>query len=691
MAKFHFYSVKKGGFMRKIMWWGIAISLVVSACSMGLLDSGKNLEQGLAARALTGTNGTLEITNMTGNSMTVTWRSGLQVSYARLYVSEGNGTGLVLAAKDMTYSNGIYTYTLNHPTFVSGSQIYLTVLKNQNGVETCVPQGILSQTTTWARITYGDTSLGPVSGGTSGTGDLIDGAVYKISAACSGKVLDVAEVSKNPGANIHQWEFVQGENQKWKLVASADGYWYIESVWSGLVLDGDAWGTADGTNIIQWNRGNNQANQKWKIEANGDGTYRLTNLHANKVLDVSGASQANGANVQLWTWNASSAQRWTLTRLDSGSNPGSGSVNLIPLQPNMEMTIQFVNNTRGAYSNDRIWICVIGRNQAQQFSYLKPDGNLVPITANQTSADWSFRLSDISGFQVPQNMSSARLYISMDNRVVMRGIVDGSGNIGIVQPDLNNSADPNSTLIFDWIEYTVAPGAFWGNTTQVDQFGFPIVMEMFNDAGSSYTSFKKVGISKTREEIFSAFEQLPQTEFRTLVKRPYRIIAPCKGEFRVGRNYGTYMQSYVDQVWNYYKTNTLSFNHPLGYFNGRVLSDDRFEFTRASDGAKFYIARKPNNDEVFEGSGVLASGNTVELAIQAQICAAFNRHVVQDPANWANPGAYYKSGPANYYAKFWHDNSINPLAYGFCYDDVADQSSLIESHAPRGLVLTIGW
>ncbi|WP_304225501.1 beta-1,3-glucanase family protein [Gracilinema caldarium] len=678
--------------MNKGLWWGIGISLLLSACSMGMLDSGKNLEQDLAARALTGTNGTLEITNMTGNAMTVTWKSGVQVSYARLYVSEGNGTGLVFAAKDMNYSNGVYSYTLSHPTFTSGAKIYLTVLKNQNGIETCIPQGILSQTTSWAQITYGDASLGPVSSGSTGSGDLIEGAIYKITAACSGKALDVAEVSKNPGANIHQWEFVQGENQKWKLVSSGDGYWYIESVWSGLVLDGDAWGTADGTNIIQWNRGNNQANQKWKIEPNGDGTYRLTNLHANKVLDVSGASTANGANVQLWAWNASSAQRWTFTRLDSTSGTGgSSTTSLINLQPNMEMTIQFVNNTRGTYSNDRIWICVIGRNQAQQFCYLKPDGTLVPITANQTSTDWSYRLSDIAGFQVPQNMSSARLYISMDNRVVMRGIVDGAGNIGIVQPDLNNPADPNSTLIFDWIEYTVAPGAFWGNTTQVDQFGFPIVMEMFNDSGVSYASFKKVGISKTREEIFSAFERLPQTEFRTLVKRPYRIIAPCKGEFRVGRTYGTYMQSYVDEVWNYYKTNTLTFNHPLGTFNGRVLADGRFEFTRTSDGGKFYIARKPNNDEVFEGSGVLASGNTVELAIQAQICAAFNRHIVQDPANWANPNAYYQAGPANYYAKFWHDNSINPLAYGFCYDDVADQSSLIESHAPRGLVLTIGW
>lgn len=658
---------------------------------MSTLDLSGEVSSGAEGRALSGSNGTLEITGMTNTSMTVAWKSGVQISYARLYVSEGNGTGLVLAAKDMNYSNGTYSYTLSHPTFTSGAKIYLTVLKNQNGVEACVPQGTLSNTTSWARITYGDTSLGPSETGT-GTTDLVNGGIYKITALCSGKALDVADASKTAGANVHQWDYVGGDNQKWKLVSTGDGYWYLESVNSGLVLDGAGWGTADGTNIIQWYRGNLQANQKFRIEGNGDGTYRLTNQHAGKVLDISGSSQANGANVQLWTWNSSSAQRWTFTRIDSGSTGGSTSnATLIPLASNMEMTIQFENNTRGAYSNDRIWICVVGRNASGAFCYLKPDGTLVPIQANQTSDAWSFRLSDINGFQVPQNMPATRLYISMDNKVVMRGAVDGAGQIGVVQPDLNNPADPNANLIFDWIEYTVAPSAFWGNTTQVDQFAFPITMEMFNDSGSSYTTYRKVGITKTREEIFSAFERLPQTEFRSLVKRPYRIIAPCKGDFRVGRTYGNYMASYVDQVWNYYRTNTLSFNHPLGYFTGKVLADGRFEFTRSGDSAKYYISRKPNNDEVFEGSGVLATGNTVELAIQAQICAAFNRHIVQDPVNWANSSAYYQAGPANYYAKFWHDNSIDGYAYGFCYDDVADKSTLIETHSPRGLVIGIGW
>jgi len=684
--------------MKRFLGLGLIASLVLGACSMAPIEKTATVASD-AARAVTGANGTIEVTGMSGTSMTVTWNAGTQVSYAKLFVSEGNGAGLVLASQDMNYSAGKYTYTLSHPTFTSGAKIYIAVLKNQGGVEACVPQGTLSDTTSWARITYGDASAGSTTTTTTDSSALVAGGVYKLVAKCSGKALDVSEVSKTAGANVHQWDYVGGENQKWKLVASNEsGYYYLVSVNSGMALDGAGWGTSDGTNLIQWTLGNGQANQKWKIESNGDGTYKLTNKYANKVLDVSGSSTENGGNVQLWTWNSSNAQRWTLTRLDStstdtgtGTGTTTGGDTLIGLTSGMEMTIQFKNNTRGTYSNDRIWVCVVGQNSAGKFCYLKPDGTLVPIVADQTSSAWSYRLSDISGFQVPQTMPATRLYVSMDGPVVMRGIVDGAGNIGVVQPDLNNPADANATLIFDWVEYTVAPGAFWGNTTQVDQFGFPITMEMYNDSGSSYASFKKVGIQETREEIFSAFENIAQTEFRGLVQRPYRIVAPCKGDFRVGRTYGTYMSSYVDQVWNYYKTNTLSFDHPLGYFNGKVLSDNRFEFTRASDGAKFYISGKPNNDELFEGSGVLATGNSVELALQAQMCAALNRHIVQSPGSWSTPSAYYPAGPANYYAKFWHDHNIDGKAYGFCYDDVADQSTLIESHAPRGLVIGIGW
>ena len=64
---------------------------------------------------------------------------------------------------------------------------------------------------------------------------------------------------------------------------------------------------------------------------------------------------------------------------------------------------------------------------------------------------------------------------------------------------------------------------------------------------------------------------------------------------------------------------------------------------------------------------------------------------MNDYALWTTPSAFYSAAPANYYAKFWHDHSADGLAYGFCYDDVSDQSSTIMATAPEHMVFGIRW
>jgi hypothetical protein len=664
------------------------------SCSMGL-DTADASSSGSSARtAVSGTNGSITVNGMTNCNLTVSYAPGSQKNYARLYVSEGNGAGLVLANQDMAYSSGTYSYTLNHATFTSGAKIYVCVLVNDGGTEKCVPQGSLSTTTSWAQITYGsDTS----SGSSSDSNGIVSGGTYEVVAKCSGKALDVDGWSKSNGANVQQWTWGgDQDNQKWIITSTGDGYYSIINKYSGLGLDVADWSTSAGGNIQQWAYGS-QDNQKWAIEKLSDGYYKITNKYSSKVMDVSSSSTADGANVQQWGWNESSAQRWALTYLTSSST-GSGSsgntgVSLVTLNSGYEMTFQFANNTNSKYANSSIYICCIGRNSAGNFCYLQPNGTLVPITSGSSSTSWSYKLSALSsGMQVPVTLTSGRLYISMDKPVVMSGIIDGAGNVGVVQPDLNNPSDANASTIFDWIEFTVSGGGFWGNTTQVDQFGFPVTMAMYNDSGY----YRTVGITESRDAIFSEFKAEVPAAFQTLVQSPYRIVAPCKGEFRTGKTYGTYMSSYVNEVWNYYASHTVSVSHPLGVFNIHA-SGDQLVFTctngygTAVTGQNYYITGKPDNNALFEGSGVLASGNTVELALQAQMCAALNRHVATNPSAWATPSSYYGSAPSNYYAKFWHNHSVDGYAYGFCYDDVADQSSIIETHSPRGLVIGIGF
>jgi hypothetical protein len=48
-------------------------------------------------------------------------------------------------------------------------------------------------------------------------------------------------------------------------------------------------------------------------------------------------------------------------------------------------------------------------------------------------------------------------------------------------------------------------------------------------------------------------------------------------------------------------------------------------------------------------------------------------------------------GAGNYYARFWHHHAINRLAYGFRYDDVAEQSPFGSHGNPRFLPVAAGW
>ena len=125
-----------------------------------------------------------------------------------------------------------------------------------------------------------------------------------------------------------------------------------------------------------------------------------------------------------------------------------------------------------------------------------------------------------------------------------------------------------------------------------------------------------------------------------------------------------------------------------------------FDFTEvqvgpAYVGGRYYLRGLPTTQNVLEGSGPLASGKVTELAIGAQVCAALNRHVMEDGAQWHRPLAFYPQAPeppaANYYAKFWHDHGLGGKAYGFAYDDVAEQSSTIHTPNPQRLVLGVGW
>ncbi len=141
----------------------------------------------------------------------------------------------------------------------------------------------------------------------------IAAGTYSLTAVHSGKVLDVNAASPAAGANVQQWTWVGGANQKWTVTAMADGFFELApSHAPAMRLEVAGGALGDGGNVQQ-GLASGSAAQRWGFEVQADGSYRLINRNSGEVLDVSGVSKADGANVWQWTWGSGANQMWKLT------------------------------------------------------------------------------------------------------------------------------------------------------------------------------------------------------------------------------------------------------------------------------------------------------------------------------------------------------------------------------------------
>ena len=361
----------------------------------------------------------------------------------------------------------------------------------------------------------------------------------------------------------------------------------------------------------------------------------------------------------------------------------------VPLRDD-RIAIELNNKTNGKYSDSEIYWCILGNNENNQLCYMDKDGNMIPaseslntVEVNGTKyANIYHTLAESDHVYAP-TIRSGRMYLSYGKPVYVK-FNDSTGYAG---PDLNNPGDVNANTLFEFAEFTIEGKNYWGNTTRVDYFCFPMVTRLIG--GSLYGGYDNVvGDIGTRDEIFTAFKNEVPNEYKSLV-RDDRIIAPCKSTFNVGQDNGNYFDNYINEFWNKYANEDLRFSSESGSFVGRVVGN-QMRFTREGDSTVYYVD-KPNTQEVLEGKGAFDRGNGVEKAIEAQLCAAFNRGVATEPDKWYTPSQYYKNSVANFYAGFFHEHSVLGKAYGFCYDDVNDQSTLLQYNKADALVIDLKW
>jgi len=375
-------------------------------------------------------------------------------------------------------------------------------------------------------------------------------------------------------------------------------------------------------------------------------------------------------------------------------------------------TFNMVNGTKGKWPDNKVFWAIIGKDwNTGNFVHVDMNGNLVPMSLGDNGAlakngmtytNYFYSLAQTKSITIPP-INSARILMSVGEPMYIQVNTDGNGKVAYAGANIENPTDPNVDVIFDFGEFAILPPGsnpqgIFVNTTRVDQFGFPVRLNVKGLDGFDMTVGEN--LSESREEIFAKFiTEVPQ-EFRSLAQAPYapyRIMAPAHATFGKGAENEQYLDAYIDEIWSKYANEDLVMDLKNGWpvFTGRVVGGT-FRFT---DGVgTYYINGKPTTAMAMLGAGLLddSKGTTdvgKQLQLQAQMCAALNRHVAGLPFEkwWHSPDFYPAGNPANYFTKFWHDHSLNALAYGFAYDDVGGYSPSIHTEKPRSVTYTIGW
>ncbi len=134
---------------------------------------------------------------------------------------------------------------------------------------------------------------------------------YRVTNRNSGKVMDVIGASTANSAEIKQWTWNGGANQKWVFQDAGSGYFRIVNANSGKCLDVASASTANGANVIQYTCGT-ATNQQWQWLATGS-YFQIVARHSGKCLDVVSSGAGDGADIQQYTCGTGTNQQWSRT------------------------------------------------------------------------------------------------------------------------------------------------------------------------------------------------------------------------------------------------------------------------------------------------------------------------------------------------------------------------------------------
>ncbi|WP_369229815.1 RICIN domain-containing protein [Streptomyces sp. R21] len=145
----------------------------------------------------------------------------------------------------------------------------------------------------------------------SGTSTSLAGR-YQITNKNSGLALDTQNAGTAQGTAVVQSTSTTGTDQNWTLTSAGSGLYKIVNQKSGLLLGITNAGTGDGGTALIWGD-NGTADHLWQLIPAGSGSYKIANYNSGLLLGVTDMSTSPGAQVLQWTDNGTADHLWTLT------------------------------------------------------------------------------------------------------------------------------------------------------------------------------------------------------------------------------------------------------------------------------------------------------------------------------------------------------------------------------------------
>ena len=201
-------------------------------------------------------------------------------------------------------------------------------------------------------------------------GKSLKNGIYKITSILNNKpAFDITDGSKEDGAQIQLWDYLNASQQKFEIKYNeGDGYYTIKSLYTEKVLAVSDSKVTNGTTIIQKTE-EGLDSEKWIIQDEGNGEYSINSKLNNLCIDTPDWDAVNGKKLVMHDWNGGTAQKYNFIEVGNYKTIEDGTYR-IAMFANDIMSFDIDCGSRNNGANLQLWDWQGSGTIQQQFNFV---------------------------------------------------------------------------------------------------------------------------------------------------------------------------------------------------------------------------------------------------------------------------------------------------------------------------------